>query len=117
MYKIKYYYTTGDSFNSCDETAILEYSWDSMEKAKEALKRIKEHYEWYKLKEHYINRDAKPPSWWKVDKVDKYFDHHRINLTLDNGKDVQFSCPWCGVFETLNRIEIVVDETDTYYDF
>ena len=52
-YKIKYSYRTGDSFNTSEGEDTLEYVWTDLDVAKEALKRIKEHYKWYDCIESY----------------------------------------------------------------
>lgn len=47
-YKIKYDYNTGDSFHEDrDQISYLECIWTNLEIAKNNLRRIKEHYEYY----------------------------------------------------------------------
>lgn len=41
-YKIKYFYKTGNSFHTEDKEDVLEFDWENIELAKEALKRINE---------------------------------------------------------------------------
>lgn len=112
QYKIKYFYHTGDSFHTEDCEDILESSWENLEVAKEALKRIKEHYTWYELicdweRYSHIHKKSdkpKPPKWWDV--KSPYDAHYCLNLPLDNGKEFQFSAPWCGYFEGLYGAQI-----------
>lgn len=47
-YQIKYYYTTGDSYNTYDTEDTLELEYNNIDIAKANLIRIKEHYEQYK---------------------------------------------------------------------
>ena len=54
MYKIVYTYNTGDSYNNeyglkgelCERSALSGYQFRSLKLAKEALRRMKEHYLW-----------------------------------------------------------------------
>jgi hypothetical protein len=109
MYKIKYNYTTGDSFQSHDEEDVLEFEWTNLDLAKECLQRIKEHYRWYKsFGDHRMHREKKP--WWHNVKGNLHSDdHYLLNVRMDNGEDVQFMAPWCGYFETLHSAEIFED--------
>jgi hypothetical protein len=66
-----------------------------------------EHYEWYRGKEHPYAKEVPKPKWYKVN--GDHSEPHCINLKLDNGKDIQFWCPWCGYFERLYGAEILVD--------
>lgn len=114
-YKIKYSYKTGDSFHSHDVEDILDYEWENLDIAKEALKRIREHYKWYEYMEGARYEDkVEKPKWFNVksDGVDEDLIHHLINLPMDNWQEVQFWPPWCGYFEKLNGAEIVLDSID-----
>ena len=104
MYQIEYEYNTGDSFGSSDETDILKITWESLDIAKKALKRIKEHYEWYEYENNnyrYNEEKVSKPSWHDL-KYDLC-----LKLPLDNGKEVQISAPWCGYFESLYGARII----------
>ena len=112
-YRIKYEYKTGDSFHTREEKSILEYEWEDIEIAKEALSRIREHYKWYEYMESPRWRGKVPiPKWFKVSEKNEDIMHHLINLPMDNGKEVQFYAPWCGYFETLYGAEIVVSDSE-----
>lgn len=118
MYKIKFFYKTGDSFITEMLEDTLEFEWEKLDVVKECLKRIKEHYLWYKSIESY--RKDKPldkPKWHNVNYDHKSMEHHVINIPLDNGKDVQFIPPWCGYFEKLFSIEIILDLDDIKVEF
>lgn len=107
-YKIKYNSQTGNSFGSYTNEEVLEFEWENLDVAKLCLKRIEEHYEWYKDKE-YRGKNEKKPKWWNCDETSDRSAHHCINLLLDNDTEVQFWCPWCGYFESLNFVEIIPD--------
>jgi hypothetical protein len=119
-HKIKYSYRTGDSFNTYDREEFLEIEWKDLNVAKEALKRIKEHYKWYKSVEdgrrYRDEPEVKQPVWWKVKNEHISTQHNLINLPLDNGKEIQMWCPWCGYFETLYGAEIVSGDTDMKFE-
>ena len=104
MYKIKYCYQTGDSFSNEDCESILEYEFESLEFAKESLKRIKQHYEWYTEKNDCYRENpkdkVKKPSWYTADTGEYGYDAC-INIRLNETTEVIFSCPWCGYFERL----------------
>ncbi len=58
MYKIKYTYDTGNSFNNeYGLEDFLEMQWNDLSVAKTNLVRIKEHYEMYKELNLYYNRN------------------------------------------------------------
>lgn len=120
MYKIKYHYRTGGSFHSEDREDILEFEWNDVELAKQALERIKEHYLWYEsINNSYSFRpkNIERPEWHKNELDEKGLEKIAIQnmlvLQMDEGKQVQFWCPWCGYFETLYGAEIVLDESMT----
>lgn len=117
LYKIKYSYQTGDSFHQEDQEDILEFEWSKLEIVKEALRRIGEHYKWFQSKESYIEKELPQPKWFNVDADHVTNEKYLINLPLDNGKEVQFFCPWCGYFETLYGAEIVTEDSDMKIEF
>ena len=111
MFKIKYYYRTGDSFSSRDEEDVLEFDWENLDVAKQCLQRIKEHYKWYESHHSYSGEKLPKPDWYNPKSYDKYEpDMGIINLITDDGEDFQFWAPWCGHFETLYGAEIVLNE-------
>jgi hypothetical protein len=98
-YYIEIFYETGDSFSKHDEYSNIGLTWDKLDIAKENLRRIKEHYEWYDYENSYMSR-------YKEEKVkkpkcaDKEYDFC-IHLVTDDGEDCKVSAFWCGYFETL----------------
>lgn len=126
-YKIKYYYSTGNSFGSEDRSDILELEWDYINVAKANLRRIKEHYKYYKCKNETRNtymskfykdeieyckkiEDEKPD--WLVTTGNSFDSYHCIILYADNNRPFQFWAPWCGYFERLHSAEIILPEDD-----
>ena len=114
MYQIKYDYKTGNSFHTETREDLLEYEWEDLKVAKEALKRIREHYEWYQGIENVWSDEVEKPEWHNIkpDSVSKDMEHCLINIPMDNGEEVQFWAPWCGYFETLYGAEIVIGGKD-----
>ena len=117
MFKIKYSYKTGDSFHSEDKEKILEFDWIDLQLAKQALQRIREHYLWYEsINNSYSFRpkNIERPEWHIKELDESGLDEHSIPnmlvLQMDEGKQVQFWCPWCGYFEHLYGAEIVLNE-------
>jgi len=115
VYQIKYSYETGNSFGREDREEILEYEWEDIDVAKEALRRIKEHYKWYEsIAKWYVDDEIPKPKWHNISTrgISKDTEHNLINVPADNGKEYQFWPPWCGYFETLYGAEIVVSGKD-----
>ena len=101
IYRIQYNYETGNSFGSHEETDILEFKWENLEIAKQNLQRIKEHREFYC---HFLNeKEAQTKDWF----VEKY--KYCLKLQADNGNFAQIAAPWCGYFERLNWVEIIIE--------
>ena len=112
MYKIKYFYKTGNSFGSSNEEDYLELTWEKKEIARDALRRIKEHYIYYKEKHKYylrtpeekeINARIIKEAAYK----DWFVDDDTLIIKTDDNKDFEFWPPWCGYFEALYSAEIV----------
>jgi len=115
MYKIKYNYKTGDSFHTEDREELLEYEWKDLGVAKEALRRIKEHYAWYESIENSWIDDVERPGWHNIKLgsfIHKDQEQELINIPMDSGEEVQFWPPWCGYFETLYGAQIVMGGKD-----
>lgn len=117
MYQIRISYQTGDSFHTEDTETILDYDWGDVNVVTQNLKRIREHYEMYQemadryhasfkeMKGEYGKKD-----WFVVDgeAIDLAGTAARcLYLYLDDGTKFQYSCPWCGYFETLYGGEVI----------
>lgn len=128
-FKIKIWYSTGDSFNTEDTTGILEMSWENFEVAKANLKRIKEHYICYKVDTEYYGKKSaffnqlspedklmydtrKQQDWYR--EVDNNY-HYTIVLKTDAGTDWVISPFWIGYFENLSEGRIVTDDSETNF--
>ena len=44
-----------------------------------------------------------------IEEIDEYVAKNSIILYADNGNQFKFSPPWCGYFESLKSIELVID--------
>lgn len=115
-YQIEVHYSTGDSFGRQETSRVLEMKWKDLDKAKAALKRIKEHYLWYDYENSnfYFGEDGEEPvepEWHKGMEYD-----YCLKVELDNGNEVEFSAPWCGYFETLHSAEITSFDEDMPFD-
>lgn len=104
-YKIRVDYETGDSFGNESVSEKLDHVWKDVDIAKENLKRIKEHYQWYKSKHsRYSKKEGKKPKF----ECDEYF----LYILLDDRSETRICASWCGYFERLYGASIVADEED-----
>jgi len=127
MYNIKAIYTTSDSFNPPEETfTVFGLNNKDIELAKENLRRLKEHYEYYQAKNDrgsYWDKEAEKKSQIIIDAakqkpwfVPKYSEFSVI-LLLDNNVNYQISVPYCGYFEELISLEIIMTNEDRKVEF
>jgi len=116
-YRIRYSYSTGNSFGVHDEESVLELTWENKNAARRALADIKEHYEYYralhqtyprltKKEREVIEIAARSKSWF----IDGYLSEYSLIIKSDSGRDFQFSAPWCGFFERLYECQIIDDD-------
>jgi hypothetical protein len=121
IYEIEYTYETGDSNGRHEpQTERLEMAWLSKDAAKAALKRIREHYEWYECQYRHssgrwdtkLNKYVKPeePEWHKPIGKNRCENESTVILLLDNGEPVKFWPPWCGYFESLLAAHVVIKD-------
>ena len=112
MFTIHVDYHTGDSFHSYDTDTTLSGEW-SLEVAKENLKRIKEHYTAYQIRNNYfsialqdkakkLEGDISSKSWY----TGNYWEYS-VNLLENDGTKKEYHCNWIGYFERLIRAEII----------
>ena len=118
MHSITVTYETGDSFSCHDETYGIKC--DSLEIARENLKRIKEHYdyyEWLTMNERGLERTAAPPIPNGTTICTKYGSAY-AELSLITSKDSfkMQTPPWCGYFEHLIGAVINADESDMSFN-
>lgn len=50
-------------------------------------------------------------------RVDEYYAESALKLKADNGNYMQMSAFWCGYFESLQEVEIVLDKSDMKISF
>ena len=136
-YKIKIVYETGDSYTTEICTEYLELTWHNLDNAKANLLAIKEHYEMYQNSLNHTNFENYKNRWWFVNspkpysiktnqainesaikklgkenceyRPDPYLAIHCLKLKADTGNLMQLTAFWCGHFERLYEIEIVLD--------
>lgn len=123
-FQIKVYYTTGDSFGTANEYEILDYEWDNDEIASENAKAIIEHYEAYACENGKWTAKSKKDigdyteKWWYVKPYGSENGYPEIdpsmNLKLNDGTLTLYRCPWCGYFESLISVEVVIKEMKYY---
>lgn len=121
-YLIEYDYQTGNSFGSYQRTDVLELDWEDKAVAMANLIRIKEHWEYFQAidkgwgydikkaleaKEKFKDRD------WLVVESGPYADlaHYSLILKTDDGKDWKIHAPWCGYFEKLISVRIILNQS------
>jgi predicted metal-dependent hydrolase len=116
-YQIEIEYRTGDSFRTSNEVVKLEPYWENYEIADENAERIERHYIYYRLiNDSYYRWDMREDerlqklaemrkeSWY----VSGVYSDSSLNLKLDNGTEYTISAFWCGYFESLNSINVIV---------
>jgi hypothetical protein len=118
MYDIKIEYITGNSFGSEETENMLDLPTASLDVAKENLKRIKEHYKIYKLKNNYSSKykDIKYPDFYIQESYEDkgiWGIQDGIKLLTDKGERNYYPF-WIGYFELLLGAEIisVLNEND-----
>jgi membrane carboxypeptidase/penicillin-binding protein len=121
MHKITVTYDTGDSFHQeHDLKHDLELTWGNLDKAKQALKDIEEHYHFYMImhKEWNVDKKDQEKAEKKAKKMkwyDKEYSDFNIWLENDNGERVQEHVCWTGYFESLVGADIVTNSSDTSF--
>ncbi len=114
-YKIRVYYQTGDTKGYEEVVKDLPFSWDKLAVAKKNLKRIEEHYIWYRYVRHkgWNPQPAEEPEWHK-----KATYEQEIEILLADGNiKVPYGADWCGYFETLHTAEIIEEDPDMKVTF
>lgn len=115
MYKIKYYYQTGDSFSNEDAEDVLELEWFDYKVAEANVRRIQEHYDQYQeLGSIFTKKNHKEileknmdKDWFVLGSLET--SKECLKLYTDEGKVWQIHAPWIGYFEHLHEIEIIFE--------
>ena len=124
-FQIRVDYRTGDSYNTYDDHEILDYDWESEEIASENAKAIIEHYEAYACENGKWTARTKKDvgdytekAWYVKPYGAEKYNYPTIdatmNLKLNDGTLTPFRCPWCGYFESLISVEVVIKEMKYY---
>ena len=118
-YVIEVTYDSGDSYETRpNQKEILELTWEDLSVAKDNLKRIQEHYEFYKklysanytLKDK-IKKDMIRQRWGVENDPERC-----LKLATDDGGEWQILAFWTGYFETLRGAEIIIDNKDMKFE-
>lgn len=112
MYEIEIEYVTGNSFGSTQETGSVGILFNTLEAAKEALRAIKEHNEFFDERKGNKKSDA----YWFVDNKDPFLSEYSLFLKNDDGELVKVGCFWRGYFEHLLWASIVDDKSELIYN-
>lgn len=119
-YVLKVYYQTGDSFHHEDTHETVDYEWRDEDVARENAKAITEHYNAY-FREHTFgwcggkpDKSYKGAWWYKPADWNGADIGPVIRLKLDDGRLVDYCCPWCGFFESLHYVEVAIKEMIFY---
>ena len=122
MYGIKVIYDTGDTFHQeHDVEYTLSLTWENLDKAKQALKDIEEHYHCYMIckkewnagkKEIKKARDKAMKSPWCSEVCSEkstHSDYWNYSLLLENdeGERVDEHICWTGYFESMVGADII----------
>ncbi len=113
-YKINISYQTGSSFHTEDREELIEYEWKNIDKAKECIQRIKNHYEFY---EKHNLKYKKPEVEFPIGVIwDEEYKQISLELIDDNGNSFRYSNFWTGYFETLYKAEIKILDKKLRYE-
>lgn len=117
-YKIEFIYDTGDSFSeSPGQKGEFDYEFDSLDSAKETLRRMKEHYLW-RLSEECTYEESRPaPVWYKPKPKTSGFHFYYFNIIGNDEEEIWLSAmEYLGYFESLVSAEIICTSNDMRFD-
>lgn len=120
MYTIKITYTTGNSFNTeYGREENVGYAWKNLDKATEALQRIKEHYAAYEASAYHRSykknkKDYSKERWFINDDELGWSEkwQYQVAVPTDDNKTTAIHSFWCGHFESLESAEVVFEPDD-----
>lgn len=111
VYMINIEYEDGDTNGRSDRNLTLPFKWTDKFVAKEALKRIREHYEWWRCDKDYCfhakGKCAPKPEWVKRLPKQKWGMDTDVLIPLDNDTEEPYYADWCGYFARLQGGTIV----------
>lgn len=111
-YLINVEYTIGDSFTTEKCIRAIEYEWKDYERCLESFNRIVEHYKWYIYHNGRGLEQEVPKPPYTHEKYD-----WSLSLVNDSGEEFDYGTFWCGVFETMRRVEIIKKDMLPCYEF
>lgn len=114
MYTIEIEYSTGDSFSSHDETDYVGYVWEDIDKAKEALKYIKEHYAYVEGTKYSFRgyKLPEPKPKWFIGSEDDFENKYYLMLPSNtDGEYIRVRAFWVGYFESLQAASVVTEDS------
>ena len=127
MYTIKIKYETGNSFGHHTEESEVDYIWDTIELAREALQNIQAHYKHYRECDKsssigVYSPDSMHPhteSWFLTKELNRNSHSNgswAFSVGVPNKEGTGYtyiSSFWCGYFERLLEASVVmVDDTN-----
>lgn len=128
MYTIEIEYSTGNSYGTHQETDSVEFVWETLDDAKEALRRIKEHHEYYTRiraagryagyhgstdTQESLLAEAKTKPWYvHSDYSSKGMCDFSLIVPTSDPEHDRLSVFWIGYFETLHGARIVAVNKD-----
>lgn len=121
MYSIELTYTTGNTFGSDEVQRILDYEWDTEEKAINEMNKIRDHWIYNKKLSSTHKQDEKKllktkafmKEWFKPGESD-----YILILKDNDGNNIELYANWLGYFETLHSTKVInTNQKETYIDF
>lgn len=124
MYSIEIHYQTGNSFGSEELHESVEFVWNTLEDAKEALRRIQEHHAFYKRyhsagryagyhgitdTQDSVLQEAKTKPWYVQPEFGDSFEYILRVPSSDPEHDL-LSVFWIGYFECLYGAKITCSD-------
>lgn len=85
----------------------FDITWNSLELTKEALIRLKEHYEWYINRFNDYDKKDKP-QWLNIVTDEKYGRDLMLNLRMDNGEEKTIYIPYGDYHDSLISLKIII---------
>jgi len=113
IYCIRVNFITGDSFHTEETSEVLDYDWTNINIVKQNVERIKNHYSVSKN-----NYSSKKPDNLPTGAVwEPQFRMILLELLTNKKEKFTFSASWCGYFEQLQSISIVLKDELYRIDF
>ena len=105
LYTVNVYYTTGDSFNSYNDSDIIGMCWENKELALQAVEEIKAHNEVFT--EWGTSDDKKRKNALNYPWCNERSPEFTVNLESDDGSRKTVGAFWIGYFEYFHYAEVV----------